>query len=100
MLDEIRALLHVIDNRLVGPVNLTAPEPVTHRTFIKRLGAALRRPTVIPIPTFVVKLVLGSELAAALVLDGQRVLPTRLLESGFEFEHTDVAAALRDALSS
>lgn len=98
--DVTRAILHVIDRRLTGPVNLTAPRPVTHRTFIKALGKALRRPTVLPIPPFVLRLVLGSELASALVLEGQRVFPTRLLDSGFTFTATDVESALGEALSA
>lgn len=97
--DEVRAIVHVIDQRLTGPVNLVAPEPVTHRTFIKTLGKVLRRPTVVPIPKFVLKVLLGPELASALVLEGQRVLPTKLLSSGFEFTHDDLESALRAALA-
>ncbi len=97
--DEIRALLHLIDSDVAGPVNLVAPEPTTHRGFIKALGRALRRPTVLPIPPFVVKLVIGSELAEALVLQGQRARPAVLLDSGFQFEDVDLESALRDALA-
>jgi uncharacterized protein (TIGR01777 family) len=97
--DEIRALLHLIDSDVAGPVNLVAPEPTTHRAFIKALGRALRRPTVVPIPPFVVKVLIGSELAEALVLEGQRVVPTVLLDSGFEFQDADLETALRDALA-
>lgn len=99
MTDQVRAILHIIDRRMTGPVDLTAPEPVTHRAFIKTLGRVLRRPTVVPIPPFVIKLLLGSELARALVLEGQRVRPARLLESGFEFTHTDVESGLREAFA-
>lgn len=97
--DQTRAILHVIDRGLVGPVNLVAPEPATHRRFIKTLGRVLGRPTILPIPPFVVKILLGSGLARALVLEGQRVAPGRLVESGFEFTTTDLEGGLREALA-
>ena len=97
--DEIRAILHVLDTEVSGPVNLVAPSPVTNRDFTKALGRVLRRPTVMPIPGFVLKLFLGSELAAALVLEGQRVVPGVLTDSGFEYSHSDIAAGLQAALS-
>jgi NAD dependent epimerase/dehydratase family enzyme len=96
--DEIRAIVHVIDGRLTGPIDLVSPEPSTHRRFIKTLGRALRRPTLLPIPPFVVKILLGSELARALVLEGQRVAPQRLVETGFRFSTTDLEEGLREVL--
>jgi uncharacterized protein len=99
--DHVRGLVHLLAaSALSGPVNLTSPWPVTNREFTKAMGRALRRPTVMPIPGFVVKAVLGSELARALVLEGQRVVPTRLSDDGFEFRDTDLEGALRDALGS
>ena len=97
--DEVRAIRHVLDHDLAGPVNLTAPEPVTNRQFIKALAKALHRPAVVPIPGFVVKILLGAELARALVLDGQRAVPSRLTATGFEFHDTDLTTALAAALS-
>jgi uncharacterized protein (TIGR01777 family) len=97
--DEIRAILHVIDHEISGPVNLVAPNPVTNRDFTKALGRTLRRPAVMPIPGFVLKLFLGPELAAALVLEGQRVVPQVLLDSGFEFSHPDIDVGLQSALN-
>jgi uncharacterized protein (TIGR01777 family) len=96
--DEIRAILHVIDEKLTGPIDLVSPEPATHRRFIKTLGRALGRPTVLPIPPFVVKILLGSELARALVLEGQRVAPKALVDGGFGFSTTDLEAGLREVL--
>jgi uncharacterized protein (TIGR01777 family) len=96
--DEVRAILHVIDRGITGPVNATAPEPVRHKAFIKALGRALSRPTLVPIPPFVLKLLLGSELARALVIEGQRALPTILIGSGFEFTQVDIEAGLREAV--
>jgi uncharacterized protein (TIGR01777 family) len=97
--DEIRAILHILDGTVSGPVNLVSPNPVTNSEFTKALGRVLRRPTVIPIPGFVLKILLGSGLAEGLVLDGQRVLPTVLAGSGFAFEHSDLEAGLATALN-
>ena len=93
--DEVRAIVHALDTGISGPVNLVAPAPVTNRDFTRALGRVLRRPTILPIPGFVLRLLLGSELADALVLEGQRAAPVVLIESGFEFEHSDIAAGLR-----
>lgn len=97
--DEIRAIRHLLRSPLAGPVNLVAPEAATHRAFIKALGRALHRPTVLPIPEFVVRLLLGGELAEALVLDGQRVAPARLAADGFAWKDTDLESALVTALA-
>jgi hypothetical protein len=97
--DEVRAILHVLDSNLSGPVNLTAPAPVTNAQFTKALGRVLHRPTFLWIPRWVVKLFLGSELADALVLQSQRALPERLLSSGFEFRHETVVDGLEAALA-
>jgi hypothetical protein len=98
--DEVAAIRHLlIDSQLAGPVNLVSPHPVTNREFIKILGRVIRRPVVMPIPGFVLKIVLGSELAAALVLEGQRAVPARLQADGFEFADADLEQAMRDALA-
>jgi len=96
--DEVRAILHVLDTEVAGPVNLVAPNPVTNRDFTRALGRVLRRPAFLPVPGFALRLLLGSELADALVLEGQRVTPGVLLESGFEFEHPNIDDGLRAAL--
>jgi uncharacterized protein (TIGR01777 family) len=95
--DEVRAILHVLDTEISGPVNLVAPNPVTNRDFTRALGRVLRRPAFLPIPGFALRLFLGSELADALVLGGQRVTPEVLLASGFEFEHPQIDDGLRAA---
>ena len=98
--DHVRATVHLLTkSTMSGPVNVSSPEPVTNKEFIRALGRALGRPTVIPIPPFVVKAVLGSELARALVVEGQRVMPDRLHADGFVFEDTDLEEALREALA-
>lgn len=90
MLDEVRAIRFLIDHQLYGAFNLTAPVPVTNREFTRSLGTALHRPAVIPVPASALKLVVGE--FAGEILGSQRVLPNRLLESGFRFEHATVDA--------
>jgi uncharacterized protein (TIGR01777 family) len=80
-----------------GPVNATAPEPVRNRDFSKVLGRALHRPAVAPIPAVALRLLYGD--MAEIVTTGQRAVPARALELGYEFRHTDLDAALRAALA-
>jgi len=80
--------------KLSGPVNLTAPQPVCNAEFAHTLGKVLGRPTLVPLPAFAVKLLLG-ELADELLLAGQKVLPHKLLAAGFHFAHSDLESALR-----
>lgn len=90
--DHLAAIRYLIDHSAIeGPVNLTAPAPVTNAVFTAELARALHRPAVLRIPAPVLRAVLG-ELAVEL-LGSQRVLPRRLLESGFEFRHPDIASA-------
>ncbi len=97
--DEVAALRHLLDGDLSGPVNLTAPAPSTNAEFTEALGEALGRPTVLPLPGFAIKAALG-EMGEVLVLESQRVLPARLTEDGFAFQHTDVGAGLRWAVAN
>lgn len=96
--DEIRALTHLLTSPLDGPVNLTAPQPATNAEVTKALGAALGRPTLLPVPGFALDLLLGKELAQALAFTSARVLPERLLADGFEFRHQDLGAGIAAAL--
>lgn len=94
--DEVAALRHLMDTpTLSGPVNLTAPEPVTNREVTAAMGRVLRRPTPFPVPAAALKLVLGD--FAADVLGSQRVLPGRLLSSGFAFAFPTIDASIRAA---
>lgn len=95
--DTVAAICHLLDSDLSGPVNLTAPNPVTNEDFTRALGHALRRPAVLPVPLLLPGLLLGREAVAGLT-QSVRVAPEALLADGFEFEHTDVAAALTAAL--
>ncbi|MEU1282068.1 TIGR01777 family oxidoreductase [Streptomyces sp. NPDC005805] len=95
--DEVAALRHILDtDTLSGPVNLTAPEPVTNREVTAAMGRVLRRPTAFAVPTPVLRTVLGE--MASDVLSSQRALPVRLLESGFSFAFPRIDDAIRAAL--
>ncbi|MEN9593731.1 MAG: hypothetical protein RLY23_214 [Actinomycetota bacterium] len=97
--DEIQAILHVLrDDSVSGPVNLTAPAPVTNLEFTKALGKAVHRPTILPTPLAPLKLALGAELITALLVNGQRVLPSALEASGYRFRHPDIASAFASIL--
>jgi uncharacterized protein len=96
--DEVNAIIHLLTSSISGPVNLTAPEPVTNADFTRTLASVLSRPAVFPIPTFGPKLVLGGELANALLFTGQRVIPSALTRDGFVFAHQTLDAALRALL--
>ncbi len=92
--DEVAAIRFLIENSTAkGAYNLSAPQPLTNAEFTKVLGKVLGRPTFMPTPGFALKLVLGQ--MSALVLDGQRQMPKRLLAAGFKFKFSDAASALR-----
>ncbi|MGW3727525.1 TIGR01777 family oxidoreductase, partial [Streptomyces sp. NPDC000851] len=94
--DEVAAIRHLLDHDdLSGPFNLTAPQPLTNREITAAMGRVLRRPTLFAVPAPVLRAVLG-ELAGD-VLGSQRVLPMRLLESGFSFAFPGIEEAIRAA---
>lgn len=100
--DVTAAIVHLLETPAgsLEPVyNLTAPNPVTNADFTRALGKALRRPTILPVPGFGMQLAFG-EMAGALLLAGQRVVPRRLLASGFEFRHPEIGPALMDLLGN
>ena len=98
--DHVRAMLHLIEGDVAGPVNLTAPEPVTNREYTKALGRELGRPTLVPIPMTGPRLLLGRELADTLLLASHRVVPAALEASGFEFRHPTIEQCLAAVLGS
>lgn len=95
--DQVRALRFLIDTDLAGPVNLAGPTPATNLELTKALGKVLRRPTVLPIPVAAIKLLYG-EMGETLASVSQRVVPERLQQAGFTFEHARIEDALRVAL--
>lgn len=97
--DEVAAIEHLLTGSVQGPVNLTAPAPVTNAEFASALGRVLRRPALLPVPSIGPKLLLGAELADALLFTGQRVIPRVLSSSGFQFTHPTLEIALRALLA-
>jgi uncharacterized protein (TIGR01777 family) len=96
--DVVAAMLLCLDDEgASGPVNLTAPEPVTNAELSTALGRVLHRPAFMPVPALAVKVLYGE--MSSIVTTGKRVIPKRLTELGYEFEYTDVEAALRAALA-
>ena len=89
--DHVRAVTRLLDGDLVGPVNLSAPEPAHQRDVMRALASAAHRPAVLPVPAFAVRLALGG--FAEAVLGSHRVLPRRLLDAGFTFQHANIRAA-------
>ncbi|MFD5820526.1 TIGR01777 family oxidoreductase [Streptomyces sp. NPDC127038] len=95
--DEVAAIRHLIDTEsLSGPVNLTAPDPLTNAEITAAMGRVLHRPTLLTAPAPLLRLALGD--MADDVLGSQRVLPTRLLESDFTFAFPSIEGSLRAAL--
>ncbi len=93
--DLLAAIEHIIAHtEMRGPVNGTAPNPVTNNDFTERLGQALHRPTIFSVPAFAARLAFG-EMADEALLAGARVMPTRLLASGFQFKYPELAPALK-----
>jgi len=98
--DAVGAIQHALATEgLRGPVNGVAPQSVTNREFTRTLGRVLGRPTILPLPAFAARLAFG-EMAKALLLSSQRVLPERLRGTGYVFRHPDLEPALRRLLSS
>lgn len=96
--DEVRGLRFLIDrDDIAGPVNLVGPEPARNTEVTRALGEVWRRPTVLPVPVFAVRLLYG-EGAVVLATESVRAVPEVLREAGFEWRHPDVRAAVQDAL--
>ncbi len=97
--DELAVIEWLLENEVSGAVNATAPTPVTNSELTKTLGAVLHRPTLFPVPGFGPKLLLGSELAQALLFTSQRVAPGVLTGHQFEFADPTLEGALRSMLN-
>ena len=97
--DEVGVILWALDDEEAeGAINATAPNPVTNREFSKALGRALGRPAVLPVPKLAVKVRFGSEFGEIAATAGQRALPKRATDGGYEFRFTDIDAAMKDAV--
>jgi uncharacterized protein (TIGR01777 family) len=98
--DVVGAILHVLlAESFSGPVNLVAPEPVRNRDFTTILARVLSRPALLPVPAAALRLAMG-EMATATLLSSIRVVPKRLLASGYRFQHLDLETALEAMLGS
>lgn len=96
--DAVGAIVHALErDDLGGPINVVAPTPVTNAEFTHALGRILRRPTIVTLPAFAARLLVGEMVDEAL-LASQRAIPRRLLDSGFTFRHPDLESALRAAI--
>ena len=95
--DEVGAICFLLEHgQATGPFNLTAPTPLTNREFSHVLGRVLRRPSVMPVPGAALRLALGE--MGGLLLTGQRAVPKKLLEAGYEFHYPQAESALQDLL--
>jgi uncharacterized protein len=96
--DEVGLILFALDRANInGPLNATAPNPVTNREFSSALGKVLGRPSFMPTPAFMLRVMLGQ--AAEIITSGQKVLPKKALSAGYAFKFTEVEAALADLLT-
>ncbi len=94
--DMVSLILHALESpALSGPVNATAPQPVTNRNFAKALGKALHRPSITPAPAFALRMLFG-EMADEALLASARVMPERLLKANFKFKFESLGSALTD----
>jgi uncharacterized protein (TIGR01777 family) len=98
-IDDVAGVIHhaIVTESLQGPVNAVAPTPVTNAEYTRTLARVLSRPAVAPMPAFAARLAFG-ELADALLLASQRVIPTRLQASGYKFRYPELEGALRHLL--
>jgi uncharacterized protein len=96
--DVAGSIVHMIEHAtLSGPVNVTAPNPVTNAEFTRVLGEVVRRPTVLPVPELILRL--AGEMAEDLILSGARVMPWKLLETGYQFRYSELRQALQAVLA-
>ena len=98
MEDIVGAYRRALSTDLSGPVNVTAPNPVTNEQFTKALGSALSRPTIFPVPGFAIRTLFG-DMGDEMLLSGQRVLPAKLLDAAFEFAAPTIDVGLERALA-
>lgn len=95
--DEVRAIIFLLEHaELSGPFHLCAPQPVRNMEMMRALGAVLGRPAFLPVPAFLMKALLGE--MSTVLLDGQRMIPKRLEQAGFVFQHPEIGMALQDLL--
>lgn len=89
----------ITHDQVMGPVNVTSPQPVTNAEFTKAFGKAIKRPTVFPVPAFGARLLFG-EMADAILLEGAKVMPKKLTDAGYKFKYPDIDSALAVSIKS
>lgn len=92
--DTVRALCHILEGEISGPVNIACDQPQRQRAFAKTLGRVLRRPSFTPVPAIAIRAVLG-QMGESLLLDSTRLRPSALIANGFNFEDGELEGALR-----
>jgi len=92
--DVIRAITFAIESEISGPINLTSPNPATNQEFTAALARALRRPALLPVPGFALKIALGG--FSAEILGSKKVLPQALTDAGFTFDYPHLAPAIAE----
>jgi uncharacterized protein (TIGR01777 family) len=95
--DMVEIIIYAMQNDITGPINCTAPQPVTNREFAKTLGKVLKRPAIAPMPAAIVKLLFG-QMGDELMIQGQSVIPQKLQQQGFQFNYSDLRSALEQLL--
>ena len=95
--DMVEIIVYAMENDLSGPINCTAPNPVTNYEFAKTLGKVLKRPAIVPMPAAIVKLLFG-QMGDELMVQGQCVIPQKLQQHGFKFSHVRLESALCNIL--
>jgi len=96
--DMIKIIIFSINNKEVcGPINCVSPNPVTNKRFTKNMGSILKRPTIFPVPGFILKLIFGE--SSCVLLDSQRVIPKQLINNKFSWKFADIKSALKDLLN-
>jgi uncharacterized protein (TIGR01777 family) len=94
-LDVIEMVRWIVETpAVIGPINVTAPHPVTNREFARALGKALHRPSLMPAPAFALKMMFG-EMAGPLLLSGARVIPAKAQSHGYHFRYPEIDIAMR-----
>jgi uncharacterized protein (TIGR01777 family) len=97
--DMVEIIIYATQNDITGPINCTAPQPVTNREFAKTLGKVLKRPAIAPMPAALVKLLFG-QMGDELMIQGQSVIPQKLQQQGFYFKYSDLHSALLQILKA
>lgn len=94
--DQIRAICHLLEKPVEGPVNLTAPNPATNQEFTAALARAMHRPALFPVPAIALKIALGG--FSTEILGSKKVIPQKLIDSGFNFDYPHIAPALAELI--